>query len=101
MVCLVSGCFKPDNVTTFKSPTTGLFYAVGTFKTSGPTSDTTGVYAHLERNGNIKKLLVLGGENLTVEKIIWNDPHNATLCLDGGITDIFGDQVTLIVGKCC
>lgn len=98
MLALVSGCSKPDSVTTIKSPTAGVFYTVETFKAGGPTSDTTRVYAHLERNGKIKKMLVLDGENVTVAKIIWNNPHDATFCLDGGITNTFRNEVTLIVG---
>jgi hypothetical protein len=98
MIVMVSGCAKPDSVITIKSPTQGVFYTVETFKTSGPTSDTTRVYAHFERNGKDKKLLVLDGGNLTVAKIIWNDPNDATLCLSGGITETFRNQVTLIVG---
>ena len=96
-VVMVSGCSKPDGVTTVNSPTKGFFYTVETFKAGGPTSDTTRVYAHLERNGKDKKLLVLDGENLTVAKIIWNNPHDATFCLDGGITNTFRNEVTLIV----
>jgi hypothetical protein len=98
LVSFISGCAKPDRVITIKSPTDGVFYTVETFKAGGPTSDTTRVYAHLERNGKAKRLLVLDGGNLTVKKIIWNDPHNATLCLDGGITETFRNHVTLIVG---
>lgn len=99
MVILLSGCSKPDNVTRIPSPTDGVFYTVETFKAGGPTSDTTKVYAHLERNGKHKKLLVMEGENLTVAKIIWKNSHDATLCLDGGITDTFRNEVTLIVGN--
>ncbi len=95
---LTSGCSKPDHVTTIKSPTEGVFYTVETFKAGGPTSDTTRVIAHLERNGKAKKMLVLDGENLTVAKVIWNNPHDVTLCLDGGITNTFRNEVTLIVG---
>ncbi len=69
-----------------------------TFNGSGPSSDTTRVFAHLERNGKSKKMLVLEGENLTVAKIIWNSPDDATLCLDGGITGTFRSEVTLISG---
>jgi hypothetical protein len=97
LVVMVSGCSKPDNVTTINSPTQGVFYTVETSKASGPTSDTTRVYAHLERNGKERKLLVLDGEDLTVE-VLWKDSHNATFCLDGGITDTFRNEVTLIVG---
>jgi hypothetical protein len=44
------------------------------------------------------KTAVLSGENVTVAKVIWNNPHDATLCLDDGITDAFRNEVTLIVG---
>jgi hypothetical protein len=98
IVSLLSGCSKPDSVTTIKSPIEGMFYTVEISKAGGPTSDTTRVYAHLERNGKAKKILVLDGENVKVARIIWNNPHDATLCLDGGITDTFRNEVTLIVG---
>ena len=81
-----------------KSPIEGLFYTVEVFKAGGPTSDTTRVYAHLERSGKAKKMLVLDGGNLTVAKIIWNNSHDVTLCLTGGITDTYHNEVTLIVG---
>lgn len=95
---LLSGCSKPNQVTTVNSPTAGLFYTVETFKNAGPTSDFTRVYAHFERSGKAKKMLVLDGENLTLAKIVWNDPHDATFCLAGGITDTYHNEVTLIVG---
>jgi hypothetical protein len=95
---LISGCTKPDSVAIIKAPVEGVFYTVEVFKTAGPTADTTRVYAHLERNGKARKILVLDGENVTVGKIIWNNPRQATICLDGGITDVFRNEVTLIVG---
>jgi hypothetical protein len=97
-VTCFTGCAKPDHVTTTNSPIKGVFYTVEVFKAGGPTSDTTRVYAHLERNGKTKKMLVLDGGNLTVAKITWNNPHDVTLCLAGGITDTFRNEVTLIVG---
>ena len=97
-VALVSGCSKPDSVATFKSPKPGLFYTVETYNGSGPSSDTTRVFAHLDRNGKSKKMLVLEGENLTVTTITWNAPDAATFCLDGGITGTFRSEVTLISG---
>jgi hypothetical protein len=95
---LFIGCTKPDSVTIIKSPTSGVFYTVEVSKASGPTSDTTRVYAHLDRAGKVRKILVLEGSDLTVTQIVWNNPHDATLCLAGGITDIFRNEVTLIVG---
>ena len=97
-VLLVSGCANPNRVETFKSPVNGVFYTVETFHGVGLASDYTRVYAHLERNGASKKILVLDGDNLTVAKIIWNNPHESTFCLQGGITNTFRNEVTLIVG---
>jgi hypothetical protein len=97
-VLLVSGCAKPNSVETFKSPVNGVFYTVETFHGVGLASDYIRVYAHLERNGASKKILVLDGDNLTIAKIIWNNPHESTFCLQGGITSTFRNEVTLIVG---
>ncbi len=96
---LVLGCGKPDSVVTVKSPIEGVFYTVETSYAAGPTSDTTRVYAHLERGGRPRKILVLSGENMTVAKISWDNPHDVTLCLADGITDTFRNEVTLIVGN--
>ena len=102
MLCLlasvISGCAKPDQVTTVKSPIDGVFYTVETYYGHGPTSDTTRVYAHLERPGIAKKMLVLEGENLTIAKITWDSPQEATFCLDGGITETFRNAVSPISG---
>jgi hypothetical protein len=97
-VSLVLACTRPDSVTIIKAPLEGVFYTVEVSKAGGPTADTTRVYAHLERDGKAKKILVLAGENVTVGKITWNNPRQATICLDGGITDVFRNEVTLIVG---
>jgi hypothetical protein len=97
LTAVVSGCAKPDDVVTLKSPTDGVFYTVETSHNSGPVSDDTRVYAHLERNGKTRKILVLAGGDLTVERIIWTSPHEGTFCLQGGITDTFRNEVTLIL----
>ena len=90
-------CAKPNAVRTFNSPTERVFYTVETYYGRGPSSDTTRVYANLGHGGG--KVLVLEGENLTVTNVIWNGQHSATLCLDGGITDTFRNEVTLISGS--
>ena len=84
-------------MTIIRSPLQGVFYTIETFYGYGPSSDDTQVFAHLERNGKLKKQLVLDGENLEL-RIIWNDPHDATLCLAGSITHTYDNVVTLIVG---
>jgi hypothetical protein len=97
---LLTGCARPDHVMRIESPASGVFYTVETFHGHGPAvSDFTRVYAHLERNGKAKKMLVLDGGNLTIAKIIWINPHETTLCIDGGITDTFRNYVTLISGN--
>jgi hypothetical protein len=98
IVLVISGCAKPNRITVFKSPISGVFYTVETYYASGPVSDTTRVYAHLEHNGKEKRMLILDGENITIGKIIWNSAHVGTICLDGGITHTFQNEVTLIVG---
>ncbi len=94
----MAGCAKPDSVTIIKAPVDGMFYTVEVSRAAGPAADTTRMYAHLERNGKTRKILVMEGENITVGSFSWNNPHQATICLDGGITDVFRNQVTLIIG---
>ncbi len=103
MTCLIgillTGCSKPDQVTIIRSPVESVFCTVETFYGHGAAdSDFTRVYAHLERNGKSKKVLVLSGTNITVSKIVWTAPHEDTICLGGGITDTFRNEVTLIAG---
>jgi hypothetical protein len=95
---LLAGCAKPDSVTIIKAPLEGMFYTAEVSRAAGPAADTTRVYAHLERNGKTRKILVMEGENITMGGFTWNNPHRATICLDGGITNVFRNEVTLIVG---
>ena len=83
-----------------KSPIKGLFHTVETYYGHGPMdSDFTRVYAHLERDAKSDKELVLDGEYLEGSTIIWNDPHNATICLKNGITDIFHNEIVFATGN--
>jgi hypothetical protein len=95
-----SGCSRPVKVNTFKSPKAEVYFTVETYDGgTGPLgSDLTKVYAHFERRGKSTRILVLEGDSLTVSKIIWNAPREDTICLDSGTTDIFHNQVTLILG---
>jgi hypothetical protein len=96
---VMSGCAKPDRVTTIKSPMDGVFYTVETFNGHGAAdADFTRVYAHLERNGKSDKKLVVDGTYLEISKIIWTGSHDVTLCKEAGITDSFRSEVTLISG---
>jgi hypothetical protein len=96
----MAGCAKPNKVWVSESPTKGLFFTVETYYGRGaPSPDITKVYAHFERHGNSGRIAVLEGEDLTVSKIVWNAPHEDTICIDRGFTDTFRNQVTLIVGN--
>ncbi len=99
-ILFAMGCAKPDHVATINSPVEGVFYTVETFNGHGaPDSDFTRVYAHLERNGKSDRKLVIDGTYLQLSKILWNSPHDVTLCVTSGITDSFRSQVTLIAGS--
>lgn len=70
----VSGCAKPDHVTTISSPLEGVTYTVETTIGLGAiTSIYTSVYARLQRKGRTDRALVLSGENLQVSRITWNN----------------------------
>jgi hypothetical protein len=93
------GCARPNEVKVFKSPTDGVFLSVETWYGHGPLSpDITKVYAHFERNGKEKKIVVLAGEELTLRGVSWSGPHDVTLCLGTGYTDTYRNEVTLNVG---
>jgi hypothetical protein len=83
---------------TIKSPVEGVFYTVEISRAGGLASNTTRVYAHFQRYEKTKKVLILEGDDITVSRIVWNGPHDATLCLNGGFTNTFRNEVTLIVG---
>jgi hypothetical protein len=99
-ILVISGCARPVNVRTFQSPTPGVFFTVETYGGGvGPLgSDITKVYAHFERQGKSRRILVLEGDSLTITAILWNTPQDDTICFDGGTTDTFHNQVTLILG---
>lgn len=92
---LLAGCSKPDMVLIFPSPAEGLFYTVEEYRAGGPVSDTVRVVAHLERNGASDSMLVLDGGDITVKAVRWDSQNEVTICIEGGITNTFRNQVTL------
>lgn len=83
--CL-GGCGKPDRVETMQSPIPGIFFTQESSFGRGPVdNDYTRFFAHLERNGHKDRKLVLSGEYVTVQKVIWNGPRDATLCMQAGV----------------
>ena len=98
LLCLaMSGCEKPYKVETLHTPVKGVYFTVATYSGGSGLlgTDTTKVYAHFVRDGGSARSLVLEGDSLTVSRIIWRPPNIATICLDGGLTAIFHNQVTL------
>lgn len=98
-IVLLAGCSRPDKVLTFPSPAKGLFYTVEEYYARGPVSDTDRVVAHLERNGKSDSMLVLDGGDVTVKAIHWDGQSDVTICIEGGITNTFRNQVTLFAGE--
>jgi hypothetical protein len=98
-LAVLAGCSRPDKVQTFPSPLEGLFYTVEEYHAGGPVSDTDRVVAHLERGGKSGNSLVLDGGDMTVRAVRWNSQNDVTICIDGGITNTFRNQVTLFAGE--
>lgn len=94
MVLLFSGCNKkPDKTVTVKSPNSEIYFTIETYYGRGAvSSDFTVVNAHLERNGQSDKRDVLDGETLEIKKIVWLNPNEAIICLQGGFTNTFRNQ---------
>jgi len=93
------GCAKPDHVNTLQTPISGLFLTEETSYGIGPVvSDYTRVYAHLQRNGHSRKIEILSGDDVSITGVSWA-PHAAIICInEGGFTDTFRNNITLIVG---
>lgn len=99
LVLILLGCAKPDRVERVSSPTDGVFYTVEYFGNGPLVSDFTRVYAHLERGGKSDKKLVIDGDYLEFSKIVWDSPHDVTLCMQRGTTNTFRNEVTLSAGN--
>lgn len=95
-IASLSACSKPDHVSTLKFPVEGLTYTVETYDGEGPVSaDFTRVYAHLIREGEADRQLVVDGEYLTIAGVVWAEPSTVILCIPEGITNSFRNEVTL------
>jgi hypothetical protein len=92
----IVGCSRPDKITTVASPRPALFYTVETTSGDGPmSSGSTEVYANFRDGSKTRRMLVLRGLYLQISSIKWNSPDDVTMCLAGGITSVFRNQITL------
>jgi hypothetical protein len=104
LVCIVLGallsaCAKPNRVVKVLSPTPGLTYETEYFNGAGAAvSDTGRVYARAVVGGITYRILVLEGDNLDVERVVWNLPANVTLCVNDGLITTFRQSIYLLVG---
>ena len=95
-ILAIAGCSRPDKISTIASPRPGLFYTVETKSGDGPmSSGSTDVYANLRDGSKIRRMLVLRGLYLQISSVKWNSQDDVTLCVTGGITSIFRNQITL------
>lgn len=96
----VFGCEKPSSVKVVKSPTDSIFLTVESYGGKGPASaDDTRLYAHFSQDGAADRKLILEGEYLEISKLYWVKPDELMICLAGGITDTFRNEVTLSIGR--
>jgi hypothetical protein len=96
---LLDSCAKPILVKVVNSPTPSVFLTFETYRGLGAVSaDDMRLYAHFTQNGNRDEKLILEGENLSVSKLIWTGPRSLVICLSGGITYRFSNEVTLAIG---
>jgi hypothetical protein len=96
---LAVGCAKPDKVVKIPSATSELYLTIETFHEGPMVGDDTRIYVHLDRDGQSKKRLVLYGEDLSFSQVKWIDPNSVSLCLTGGLTVEYHNEVTLFVGN--
>jgi len=93
---VLSGCSKPDEVRTIKSPEADLYLTVETNHGSGAiSSDFTRLYAHLGEGDGAARELVLDGDDLAVSKVIWREHGDMIVCLSGGFTNTFHNEVAI------
>jgi hypothetical protein len=94
------GCAKPSTVRVIRSPISSVFLTIETYNGNGPVSaGDMRLYAHFSQDGETDRQLILDGENLTISKLSWEKPNELVICLSGGITDTFRNEVTLIIGR--
>lgn len=98
-VGLLTGCAKPDSITRIASPATAIYLTIETANGAGPISaDYTKVYVHWEKDGRSDKILVLDGEYLVISQANWIGLNDLDLCMTGGITNTFRNEVNLSIG---
>lgn len=98
-VLLLNGCAKPNSVRVLRSPTSSVYLTFETYNGSGPVvADEMRLYAHYSQDGNDTKQLILDGEELELARLVWINPTTLVICLAGGTTDTFHNDVTLIIG---
>jgi len=94
-VALVSiSCSQPGESKRIDGPGNGVTYIIKTSYGAGAaTSDYTEVFATPLGGKESESTLVLSGENLDIKKVVWTDASNVSICLSGGITDRYVNQV--------
>ena len=97
---IVSSCTKPDRVRTIKSPDPSIFLTVETQNGTGAiSSDFTNAYVHFTRDGKTTKQVLINGEYLEDADFAWQKPNVIAICLHGGYTDEFHNEITLEIGS--
>jgi len=79
-----------------KSPEANLYLTVETNHGSGAiSSDFTRLYAHLDTDSDTARELVVDGDDLEIAKVIWREHDDVVVCIAGGFTNTFHNEVAL------
>jgi hypothetical protein len=96
LVAFLVACRDNREQRTWQTPINGVTLVQlderGTNGLSGSASD---LYVELNVGGRTQRELVLHGLYLTIDRITWAQSGTATICLNGGYTSKFYNQVTL------
>jgi hypothetical protein len=96
LVLAPAACGRRNTEIVISTPAPGVRIVNSVSRGNGPLSgDFSELSAVFERSGEKDKKLVLSGTYLEIDRIDWRDPHNATICLRGGYTHEFSNNVTL------
>lgn len=94
-----TACHRPDEVRKVPSPAPGLSLSVETYYGRGAVApDQTLLYADFSHSGQSARELILVGSNLSIADLRWDGPSALIICLSGGYTGTFHNEVILNAG---
>jgi hypothetical protein len=93
----VAACSKTSTeVTELSVPDSSLKLTFSAGRGGGPlVADSSELTMSLHKGKESDSEVVLSGIYITLKRVTWDNPHNATICIDGGYTSTFRNNITL------